>query len=571
MPLLIMLRSMSAALELASIDDGELRFDEYTMIMSHNSAANKDAAGGDFFKLFGIDQENSIYDQVRTSGVRGLSLDIKLDTSDRSKLRLVHHPIDYSDFETEMQSHLVTFLEEDEDAIVAINFEVIDSGEETQRPTILANLQNTFSNLSVNGVPLSDMTFKYNSELWKDHADWPTLKEMRTSGQRLFVFHDRSELRSTEYGFIFREDAMKENFWEGLDDCRARYQWDSDKVSFPNSDLSWSRLFFMNHFDSILSTVGENLLGGGTNGWGKLYPRVKKCMENNGSIKPNFISLDWVIQGEEALEVAQYLNFGGRIGSGQLCLDDSDCATETCNRMLSLCQCQVCETFPIGHDSCIGCEDGEFCAPASENRLNECSRITEEVVSIAPTDLPTEEPSVASTTNPPSSLPSSIPTISTISPTTNAPTTRPTDVPVSPTDMPVETTEAPTTSSPTSSPSRASFPTSMPIEPTVSPTSTPSYSPSATPVKITGTPIISSHSPTTTEPTAAEDIISTPTPTAPISESTAMPVGIQSQEASIANAKESDSFANSAPVLIHALLETKVLLVFGVLFQLLSL
>ena len=74
----------------------------------------------------------------------------------------------------------------------------------------------------------------------------------------------------------------------------------------------------MNHFDSVADTVGEDLLGGGTNGWGRLYPRIKQCMESNGSIKPNFISLDWVLQVGEALEVAQYLNlnFGGRIGSG---------------------------------------------------------------------------------------------------------------------------------------------------------------------------------------------------------------------------------------------------------------
>ena len=106
-------------------DDGELRFHEHTMIMSHNSAANKDVANGDWLLLFGVDQEGSIYEQLTTNGVRGLSLDIKLDSSDRSKLRLVHNPLDYGDFETEMRTHLVRFLEEYEEAIVAINFEVI--------------------------------------------------------------------------------------------------------------------------------------------------------------------------------------------------------------------------------------------------------------------------------------------------------------------------------------------------------------------------------------------------------------------------------------------------------------
>ncbi len=164
-------------------DDGDLRFNEHTMIMSHNSAANKDAADGDFFKLFGVDQEDSIDEQLTINGVRGLSLDITIDSSDLSKLRLVHNPFDYGDFETEMQKNLVRFLEENEEAVVAINFEVVDEGQAAMRPTILANLKNTFSNLSVHGVSLADMTFKYDSEIWADHDEWPTLNEMRSSAQ----------------------------------------------------------------------------------------------------------------------------------------------------------------------------------------------------------------------------------------------------------------------------------------------------------------------------------------------------------------------------------------------------
>lgn len=501
-------------------DDDELRFNENTMIMSHNSAANKDAAEGNFFKLFASDQENSMYEQLTTNGVRGLSLDIKLDSSDRSKLRLVHGPIDYDDFETEMQTHLVLFLEENDDAVVAINFEVVDADQATIS-TILANLKNTFSNLYVNGVTLADMTFKYNSELWANHDEWPTLNEMRSSGQRLFVFHDRSELRSTEYGFILRDDAMKENFWEGLDDCTARYQWDADKVSFPNSNLSWSRLFFMNHFDSIADTVGEGLLGGGINGWGRLYPRIKQCMESNGFIKPNFISLDWVIQAEEALEVAQYLNFGGRIGSGQRCLDDTHCATEACNTILGLCQCKEClpvDSILLGSDSCLGCETGQYCA-AVENNLNECV----DNPNSATSSSPVKEPTVSPTTYPLSASPTYMPVVATVSPTAS-PTAPPSSM--LPTDMPTKETGSPTTTTTTTSPS-----------------------------------------PTTNLPTADENATKlAPTASLLAPATTQTPTGIQSQ-ANIANVKDSDEYENNAYTIFETLSRKKIVLVTSVLCQ----
>ena len=87
----------------------------------------------------------------------------------------------------------------------------------------------------------------------------------------------------------------------------------------------------MNHFccgsgpDAKGGTVGEDLIGGGNNGWGRLYARVLQCMSNNGGFKPNFIALDWVSQSREALEIRDFLNFGGRIGTGQAC----ECVTAT--------------------------------------------------------------------------------------------------------------------------------------------------------------------------------------------------------------------------------------------------
>ena len=69
----------------------------------------------------------------------------------------------------------------------------------------------------------------------------------------------------------------------------------------------------MNHFccgsgpDARANVIGENLIGGGNNGWGILYRRIQECMANNGGYKPNFISLDWIDQSEDAREIRDYI------------------------------------------------------------------------------------------------------------------------------------------------------------------------------------------------------------------------------------------------------------------------
>ena len=157
----------------------------------------------------------------------------------------------------------------------------------------------------------------------------------------------------------------------------------------------------MNHFDTIVDTVGEGLLGGGINGWGILFLRTKKCMESNGFTKPTFVALDWVVQVEEALEVVQYLKFGGKIGSGQRCTDNSHCATGSCNTVLGFCQCKECsmaDSVAFGQDSCFGCESEQHCVSV-ENGLNECLNNTNpttstpnstdtEMLSYTPTQMP---------------------------------------------------------------------------------------------------------------------------------------------------------------------------------------
>jgi len=103
---------------------------------------------------------------------------------------------------------------------------------------------------------------------------------------------------------------------------------------------------------------------------GSLYPRIQQCMLNNGGFKPNFIALDWVTQSTEAKEILDYLNFGGKLGTGQTCTEDSHCATSSCSPALGVCQCQQCPSDRV--NVCLGCVSGQYCAPPGGEGMNTC-------------------------------------------------------------------------------------------------------------------------------------------------------------------------------------------------------
>ena len=371
--LLIAQNPAHAVAQALSSSLSNLPFHQTTVLASHNAHANR-AAADSFFETLGINQENSIYHQLNVDGVRALLLDIQLDNGE---LRLVHGPLDYGSFADEMEKNLVPFLEEDEHAVISLYLQTVgddnSEDEEAIRAEILVKLQETFDKLVVNGLSLKELTFKHNDEKWSNHNDWPTMNELRAANQRIFIFSDRSEFYSSQYGFMHNRQVLRENDWRGILSCDSRFMWQFNKVSLPNN-TKWSRLFFMNHFccesgaESYGTTIssGSPLLGGGDNGWGVLYRRIEMCMKSNGGEKPNYIALDWVVQGEEARDVARFLNFGGSLGTGQRCESDEHCATFSCNTAEGLCQCRECS-----EEGCGGCESGQICLSNGES-VNEC-------------------------------------------------------------------------------------------------------------------------------------------------------------------------------------------------------
>ena len=72
--------------------------------------------------------------------------------------------------------------------------------------------------------------------------------------------------------------------------------------------------------------------------------------------------------------IVDYLNFGGRLGTGQKCRSGLDCATGACFQPTQRCQCQICE------DNCnSGCDVGEICVDnKTDGGLQSCvSNMTE--------------------------------------------------------------------------------------------------------------------------------------------------------------------------------------------------
>eukprot|EP00581_Thalassiosira_minuscula_P008905 CAMPEP_0183707840 /NCGR_PEP_ID=MMETSP0737-20130205/4279_1 /TAXON_ID=385413 /ORGANISM="Thalassiosira miniscula, Strain CCMP1093" /LENGTH=820 /DNA_ID=CAMNT_0025935571 /DNA_START=148 /DNA_END=2610 /DNA_ORIENTATION=+ len=397
--------------------DGDLRFHQTTFLTAHNAHAALAISEGILQEL-GSNQDEEFLFHLRNNGIRGLLLDVMLNDAEEERLRLVHASsiitLDYGGFRTGLGRNLIPFLEENENAIISIFLETDgDTGANAPavRGQILAELQSVLSTMTVKGVPLKEMTFKYNHEFWKNHNDWPRLDEIRRSGQRLFIFTDRSEIANEEYGIMYNRDVMQENDFDGIDDCGPRYMWRSEKVSLSNNDY-WTRLFFMNHFccgsgpdsNSKKESVGQNLIGGGNNGWGRLYPRIQQCMSANGGVKPNFIALDWVSQSKEAKEIKDFLNFGGRIGTGQACELDSQCATKSCNGRAGICQCEACP-YDGAVDVCLGCESGQYCFSTGGGILNTCRNKQAGAQMTSPTAGTQTRP-------PPSSKPSFSPSLS---------------------------------------------------------------------------------------------------------------------------------------------------------------
>lgn len=84
----------------------------------------------------------------------------------------------------------------------------------------------------------------------------------------------------------------------------------------------------------------------------------------------------------DAHEVVDYLNFGGRLGTGQPCKSGLDCATGACSKTTHRCHCQICEE---DNNCTSGCISGETCVDIKEvDGVHGCMTNVSGVVHIVP-------------------------------------------------------------------------------------------------------------------------------------------------------------------------------------------
>ena len=343
-------------------------FSDVTWVSSHNAFANKFAAADNIFRNLAINQENSVYKQLKEGGVRGLMLDIAYKDG---SLQCVHGFVEFGLLRDLVVNEILPFINEDEECIITIDFETKGDVE---------LIRNALRDLLEQTPDFASRIFRVNDERWENHtAEWPTIAQMRAADQRVLILVDNPRVASNDMGIHFRYNVTTENHWKGsLDSCSPRNGYIANNFDIPWSipyisgfDKGWARLFTMNHFCcstgvQSLRHVNPSHLGGGDNGWGVLFPRMMLCIAESGlDRKPNFVAIDWVNIGD-VHEIVDYMNFGGKLGVGQRCESGLDCATGACS-VKKQCHCQLCSST-----GCSGCQDDESCV-AIEDGVHVCA------------------------------------------------------------------------------------------------------------------------------------------------------------------------------------------------------
>ena len=177
---------------------GSLHLNEITVVTAHNAHANNFAAGDNMAKQLATNQHYSIYHLLKHVGVRGLMLDIEYDPLD-SDVRLVHGSVDYNSFQDVLRSEIIPFLEEDTDALIIIDLETL--GDKTM-------LRDQLLLVLANNPGFANRVFRMSDTKWKDHGEWPLIREMREADQRVIILSDSVTLKSSEHGIMWRNDIV---------------------------------------------------------------------------------------------------------------------------------------------------------------------------------------------------------------------------------------------------------------------------------------------------------------------------------------------------------------------------
>jgi len=257
-------------------------------------------------------QYYGMYDQMKNYHVRGLMIDIIYADG---RVELVHGfeekigdtPIANYDtagiFWERMQNEVVRFLNEDPLAVLWFDVEVTSG-----------RLNSRQFESAMDRIPdFTDKMFNPKSNIWSDHDEWPTKRELINSGQRIIMVVDHQSIAGEykKFTVLWRNDVVAENYWGVVDrnSCNERHGYNKETINISGRD--WPRLFTMNHFRVFgYQGMSPEL---GDNNWDGLFERILLCTQNAGiNSYPNFLAVDYVHYGDVP-EIADVLTEGGFI------------------------------------------------------------------------------------------------------------------------------------------------------------------------------------------------------------------------------------------------------------------
>ena len=179
-------------------DLGPLHFNEVTFVTAHNAHANNFASGDNVAKMMATNQQYSVYHLLKYVGIRGLMLDIEYDSWD-STIRLVHGGVDFNSFEDVLIHEINQFLDENHDAVITIDLE-------TKGDTKM--MREKLNLIFEDNPQFAARVFRVSDLHWRNHKEWPLIREMREADQRVVILCDTSALQSEKLGILSRRDFV---------------------------------------------------------------------------------------------------------------------------------------------------------------------------------------------------------------------------------------------------------------------------------------------------------------------------------------------------------------------------
>lgn len=207
-----------------------------------------------------------MYDQMKHHNVRGLMIDIRYEDG---VVELTHGYDNAGTYSNRMEEEVERFLNEEPNAVLWFDIEVTDG-------VLTAN---QFEEAMDEIPDITDKMFNPEHALWANHNEWPTMRELINSGQRIIMVVDQRAISGhyQKFTVLYRPDVTAENMWAKTDDsCAERHGYNERTINISGRD--WSRLFTMNHF----GITGDWVQAVNDNNWDGLFGRIEMCTEEAG-------------------------------------------------------------------------------------------------------------------------------------------------------------------------------------------------------------------------------------------------------------------------------------------------